>query len=72
MTTRKYEWDKKSRAEKLSAVMYPQLTSETTRREMSEIARGERRKPPAPSPLLSHETRGATSPLGGQAQPRKR
>jgi hypothetical protein len=61
--TKQYEWDRKSRSEKLSAVMYPQLTSETTRREMSEIAHGEKKKPPAPSPLLSNAERGATSPL---------
>ena len=67
--TKQYEWDRKSRSEKLSAVAWPHLTSETTRREMSEIAHGEKKKPPSPSPLLDHQTRGATSPLDGRAKP---
>jgi hypothetical protein len=61
-------WEKRTRFEKLSAVMYPAHADEATRREMAEIARGERKRPPAAQPLLHDHRRGSVSPLGGQAK----
>ena len=71
MTTRG-DWHKRTRNQKLAAVLYPNQTSKETRREMAQLSANEVKKAPTASPLLSDRTRGATSPLGGQAtKPRR-
>jgi hypothetical protein len=64
----KYEWDKLTRASKLASIMFPHLAPTNIQREMQRISAGEGKKAPAPSPLLSDQTRGATSPLDGRAK----
>jgi len=63
------EWDQRSKQSKLASVLYPGLTTEKTRAEMQDRAKGEGKRPPAATPLLDHVTRGALSPLGGRAKP---
>jgi hypothetical protein len=62
------DWQRKSRLEKLASVMYPNLATEGTRKQMAELARGEGKRAPGASKLLSSRERGAVSPLGGQAR----
>jgi hypothetical protein len=68
------EWQGLPRFSKLASAMFPDQVSLERRAEMDKIARGEKRQLRGPG-LLSHEARGATSPLGGTAverpQPRK-
>jgi hypothetical protein len=64
----KTDWHSRPRSEKFAAVMYPGLVPEEVRREMALIAKGENRRAPAGPSLLNDKTRGAVSPLGGQAR----
>jgi hypothetical protein len=64
----KDNWWKRSKFERLAAVCYPHLTDNATRAEMAEVSRGERKKAPAPSPLLNDNERGCVSRLGGVAK----
>jgi hypothetical protein len=59
-------WEDKSRGEKLAAVLYPNLTSESTRAEMAERAKSERKRAPTAGKLLPDHTRGPVSPLDGR------
>jgi hypothetical protein len=63
------DWSSRTRLSKLASVLYPGLADEDTRRQMTELARGEGKRPPAQQPLLSDAERGAVSPLGGRAKP---
>jgi hypothetical protein len=60
------EWSRRTRQSKLASVMYPNLASQTTRNDMSKLAKNEAKRAPAASPLLDHHTRGSLSPLGGR------
>jgi hypothetical protein len=62
------DWWSRPRLSRLASVLYPQHADEATRREMSEIARGEGKRPPASQPLLADAQRGCQSPLGGKAK----
>ena len=62
------EWDQRSRFSKLASVLYPGQATESTCKEMAELARNERKQPPKAGPLLEHHTRGAISPLDGRAK----
>ena len=62
-------WSERTRMSKLASVLYPGLADEDTRRQMTELARGEGKRPPATQPLLSDHARGCISPLGGKARP---
>jgi hypothetical protein len=64
----KDNWWNRSKFERLAAVCYPHLTDDATRAEMTEVARGERKKAPAPSPLQDDRSRQHVSPLGGVAK----
>ena len=61
-------WHSLRREEKAAAVLYPNLVAENLRREMTAIAKGEGKRPPAATPLLNNKDRGAASPLGGKAK----
>ena len=61
------DWHSRKRIEKLAAIAYPGLTTESTRKQMAALAANERKRPPTAAPLLSDRTRGAVSPLGGTA-----
>jgi len=63
------EWDQRTRPSKLSSVLYQHLASDQTRAEMTERAKFEGKRPPTPTPLLDHVTRGPLSPLVGRAKP---
>jgi hypothetical protein len=60
------EWSRRDRFSKLASVLYPNLTSQTTRNDMTKLAKNEAKRPPAASPLLDHHSRGSLSPLGGR------
>jgi hypothetical protein len=60
------EWDRLPRFSKLASAMFPDQVSPERRAEMDKIARGEKRQLRGPG-LLSHEARGAVSPLGNVA-----
>jgi hypothetical protein len=62
------DWSKRDRFSKLASILYPGNASETTRNEMSKLAKNEAKRAPTPSPLLDHHSRGAVSPLGGKAK----
>jgi hypothetical protein len=67
------KWSQLTREEKLSSVLYPDLIRDPKREaEMRSIAKGEGKRAPASSPLLSDADRGAVSPLGGTARENKR
>jgi hypothetical protein len=67
------DWNRISRIEKLASVMWPDQVPKDRRQQMDALARGEGKSLKGLT-LLSHEERGATSPLGGTAvqQPKKR
>ena len=67
MTTRD-DWHKRTRNQRLACVLYPNQTTEDTRRQMRELAGNELKRPPTATPLLSDKSRGALSPLGGEAK----
>jgi hypothetical protein len=69
---RKPGWDGTTRSQKLVAIAYPTLTNEETRREMAALSANERKRPPAASPLIADNKRGAVSPLGGLAKVQQR
>jgi len=50
-----------------ASILYPSLVPKETRQAMAELTEAGKR-PPRASPLLSHATRGATSPLDGRAK----
>jgi hypothetical protein len=60
------EWERRDRFSKLASILYPGNASETTRNEMSKLAKNELKRPPTASPLLDHHSRGSLSPLGGR------
>jgi hypothetical protein len=62
------DWSNLPRFSKLASAMFPDLVDAERRQQMEALARGEGKKLKGPA-LLSHEERGATSPLGGQAKP---
>ena len=62
------DWKDRTRNQKLAAVLYPNQTSEETRRQMAELSVTELKKPPTATPLLPDHKRGAVSPLGGEAK----
>jgi hypothetical protein len=61
------EWSNLPRFSKLASAMFPDQVSPERRAEMDKIARGEKRQLRGPG-LLSHEARGAVSPLGNVAK----
>jgi hypothetical protein len=68
------QWSNLPRFSKLASCMYPDLVDGQRRQQMEKLARGEGKRLGG-SNLLSHQARGATSPLGGTAvqrpQPKK-
>ena len=62
------DWWARSRLNRLGSILYPSLADEATRREMTEIARREGKRPPASPTLLKDNARAAVSPLGGKAK----
>ena len=62
------DWERKSKAEKLASVLYPDLAGQRSQQQMQEIARAFGRKPPQQQALLADKDRGAVSPLGGTAK----
>jgi hypothetical protein len=62
------EWEKRDRFSKLASILYPGNASETTRNEMTELAKNEAKRPPKAGALLEHHTRGSLSPLNGRAK----
>jgi hypothetical protein len=67
MRERDDDWHSRTRLQKLAAVAYPGLTTESTRRQMAALSANERKKPPAAMPLIADRVRGHVSPLGGIA-----
>jgi hypothetical protein len=66
------KWSQLTREEKLSSVLYPNLIRDPKREaEMRSIAKGEGKRAPASSPLLSDRERGSVSPMGGQAKDKR-
>jgi hypothetical protein len=65
---RKQEWNQRSRSSRLASVWYPDLADAETRAEMTRIAAGEGKRPPAAPILLSDTKRQHVSPLGGLAK----
>jgi hypothetical protein len=62
----RWSWANLPRFTKLASALYPDLVDAERRREMDALAHGEGRKLKGPE-LLSHEKRGAVSPLGNVA-----
>jgi hypothetical protein len=62
----KEDWESLPRFVKLASAMFPDQVPPERRAEMDALARGEKRQLRGPG-LLSHEARGAVSPLGGVA-----
>jgi hypothetical protein len=60
------EWDRLPRFSKLASALFPDQVPPDRRAEMDRIVRGEKRQLRGPN-LLSHEKRGAVSPLGNVA-----
>jgi hypothetical protein len=48
-------WHQRPRAERLAAVMYPDLTDAETQREMAQLARNEGRRPPFDAEFRSNK-----------------
>ena len=71
MTTRGDDWHKRTRNQRLAAVLYPNQVSESTRKQMRELSANEMKKPPTATPLMPDHKRGSVSPLGGTAQRRR-
>ena len=67
MTTRD-DWHKRTRNQRLSAVLYPNLTDQDTRRQMQSLSANEGKRPPSAQALLPEHKRGSLSPLGGEAK----
>jgi hypothetical protein len=72
MKLKERSWAKLSEPEKIANVLYPDLAGAERQKEMAEIAQANGKRAPHRSTLLSDQERGATSPLGGAAQPSKR
>ena len=68
MSNKEQRWSELSRQEKLASVLFPHLTPQERQAEMSEIARGEKKKGPHQQSLLKDSERGAISPLGNVAR----
>ena len=62
------KWSERTQNQKLAAVLYPNQTTEDTRRQMRELSGNELKKPPTGQSLLPDHKRGALSPLGGEAK----
>ena len=60
------DWNSLPRFVKLASAMFPDQVPKDRRETMNALARGEGRKLKGPE-LLSHEQRGAVSPLGNVA-----
>jgi hypothetical protein len=60
------DWENLPRFSKLGSVMWPDQVPADRRATMNKLAAGEKRQLRGPG-LLSHEARGAVSPLGGLA-----
>jgi hypothetical protein len=63
---KKLEWHQLSRTEQCANVLYPHLSDRQG--EMSRIAKAEGKRAPHQEPLLTHQQRGAVSPIGGVAK----
>jgi hypothetical protein len=68
MKQKKRSWHQLNLGEQVSRVMYPSLAEPEMREEMEKIARANKKRPPKGPTLLSHDQRGAMSPLGGKAR----
>jgi hypothetical protein len=62
----KEDWSNPPRFSKLASAMFPDQVPPDRRATMNALARGEGKKLQGPN-LLSHEERGAVSPLGNVA-----
>jgi hypothetical protein len=62
------EWSRRDRFSKLASVLYPNLTSQTTRAEMAALAKNELKRSPQAGALLDDNARGCVSPLDGRAR----
>ena len=65
--SRYYEWRGMTRDSRRAAILWSGLVPKETRQAMAELTDVGKAAPKA-APLLSDATRGATSPLGGQAK----
>jgi hypothetical protein len=61
------KWSKLHRSGRLARVLWSQLAETDLRSDMERRAASEQKRAPYQQPLLSDHTRGACSPLGGQA-----
>jgi hypothetical protein len=64
---RNQTWHQRPKISRLANILYPAHADEETRKEMAKLAATEGKRSPYQAPLLDDRTRGATSPLGGQA-----
>jgi hypothetical protein len=72
MAKRKKGWAGLTRSQKLSSVLWPESLPPALRAEMAALSANERKRPPSGPKLLPDHTRGHVSPLGGQAQPKRK